>query len=497
MLKYVGHPFVDVGIATIAAFVGKSDPASVTETDLDQIANYISREYVVDPLKSFLNVAFPNSGYTQPAYEKTPGKRTEYADRVLRSYRADVPTSEDRCVFTGAPAADVSFSVGGKLPPGRAYRQHIPGFMGEGIINCYPGGDAGLPVSGEALLCIQAFPVGCAKCGGRLLAVHSDNPEITWRFAHDFLDYNRHALSLAHAAGSKKMTEASASPRTLLVDTLLKLDQERVDRGGTREPCSVTAYHFSNSGQSNPLDRRSPPLEIYHLPLEITDFLGVTVEAAYRHDWEAIAQRAWRISTPKKQKGDDTKETEDTTPRRNLLYEDLFRLPDNAPIFIRRYLLRIPIRSRFEDDPRRGYSLRDEANLVSWKLTNLLLERALRMNSKRIEEIRRLGDRLADFVADEDDKRFFQTFFSVTSYDYLRNALIKANHYQVRRGKPPLITLDPFIEIFEDGDEIASPTWKLSRDLVLIRMVEQLHSRGWLAKNREAIPDTSDEAESQ
>lgn len=103
MLKYTGHPIVDVGMATIAAFVKKRNISTITRDDLDRIADYIEQQYVVNPLKSFLTVAFPNSGFTQPAYEKAPDKRIEYARLVSRGYRADTPQGEERCVFTGLP----------------------------------------------------------------------------------------------------------------------------------------------------------------------------------------------------------------------------------------------------------------------------------------------------------------------------------------------------------------------------------------------------------
>ena len=44
MLKYTGHPLVDVGVATITAFAGKQRPEDLTEADLDSIADYIARE---------------------------------------------------------------------------------------------------------------------------------------------------------------------------------------------------------------------------------------------------------------------------------------------------------------------------------------------------------------------------------------------------------------------------------------------------------------------
>ena len=132
MLKYTGHPLVDVGIATIIAFVDKRRPDELTEADLDEVADYITREYVRDPLKSFLTVAFPNSGFTQPAYNKTPEKRLVYAARVLRNYNDDTPLLDDEmCVFTGKPAVAVAFGEKESLPQGRAFRQHIPLLTGE------------------------------------------------------------------------------------------------------------------------------------------------------------------------------------------------------------------------------------------------------------------------------------------------------------------------------------------------------------------------------
>lgn len=495
MLKHTGHPIVDVGAAAIAAFAGKPDLASITEDDLDRVADFMAREYVVNPLKSFLTVAFPNSGFTQPAFENRPEKRTEYAERVLRGYRRDTPRLEETCVFTGDPAVAIAFSD--KLAPGRAFRQHIPLLTGEGVINFHPWGDAGLPVSGEALLCIQAFPMGCAKCGGKLLAVHSDNTDLVYDFAAEFLAHNRAALSLAHEEGGKKMPEAKASARTLLIQGLLQLDQRRRDEAREYRPCSVTAYHLTNSGLSNPLDTRNPPLEIYRLPLELMDFLREINGPDYKAEWSALARRAWRV--PRRGRRGKTREEEsheqDTRPRRNLLYEDLFRLPENARPFVRTYLLRIPKRVRSRHDPRGTYSLKEESGLVSWKLTELFLRKVMIMNKDRIGEIRQLGDRLAAYVAQQNDKRFLTALFHYR-YDYCRTALIKANLRHVQHGNPPLITFDPYIEVFEEGDGMVRRDWRLARDLVLIRMIEQLYHTGWLGTHGEAIAEIPEEPES-
>lgn len=497
MLEYTGHPIVDVGMATIAAFAGRRRLRDVSQEDLDKIADYLESEYPKNPLKSFLGVAFTmNAWFNQPAFDSAPEKRKMYADRLLRGYRSGRAPSRETCVFTGKPAVGIAFSD--KLPPGRAYRQHVPLITGEGAINFFPSGDAGLPVSAEAILAIQAFPLGCAKVGGRLLAVHSDDPELMQDFAAEFLDYNLRAISIAQSAGSTKMPEARASARTLLVETLLKVERRRHDEASDGRPASVTAYHLSNSGQSNPLDPNNPPLDIYHLPLQLTRFLSTALSPVFREDWTSITQRAWQMASAKRSSKTSTAVAPDSESaegtRRNLLYEDLFHLPENARSFVRVYFLRTPVRSSYTEDPRRGYSLREESNLVSWKLTELFLKEVMEVDKDRIREIRELGDRLAAYVSGENDRKFFTSFFAEQDYGHFRNALIKANLAHVKRGNPPLITLDPYVEVFEEGDEVARPDWRLARDLVLIRMIEGLYKQGWLSKNKELLPEAADEA---
>ena len=496
MLKYTGHPLVDVGIATITAFVGKQKPDELTEADLDEVADYITREYVRNPLKSFLTVAFPNSGFTQPAYNKTPEKRLMYATRVLRNYSDDTPLLDDEvCVFTGKPAVDIAFGEKESLPQGRAFRQHIPLLTGENVINFHAYGEAGLPVSGEALLAIQAFPLGCAKSAGRLLAVHSDNPRLMLHFARSFLAENQRAITLAQEIGSKKMDEPHHSRGTLLINTLLQGDIRQREELQDEEPFSLTAYHLTNSGQGVGLD-------IYHLPLQIIGFLREMESADYRAQWSRIVNRAWETEPQKKRKQED----KPFQPRRNWLYEDVlglydgsFLLPDRAKTFLRTYFLRRSFRYARTDqgDPRGDYGLTHEMNLVSWNIIASFLRRIFHMEKERIEEIRKMGDQLANYVSSQNDRRFFREFFHRRRPSDVRTLLIRANLEHVRRGNPPIIKLDPYIEVFEEGYGLEKPDWWLARDLVFIRMVEQLHEQGWLGKNPDLVEETAQENENE
>ena len=483
MLEYTGHPFVDVGIATIVAFVGKTRPQELTEADLEAIAEYMRKNYVVNPLKSFLTVAFPNSGFTQPAYNKQPEKRQIYAQRVLGAFRSDAPRLRVPGVFTGKPATALSLDVKGTLPPGRTFRQHIPLLTGEDIINFFPYGDAGLPISGEALLALQALPLGCAKAGGRLLAVHSDDPDITLRFARRFLQHNRKAIQVAQAMGSKKMPETPQRALTFFVHTLLDLEQERQRHERQQRPASVTAYHFSNSGQGVDLD-------IYHLPMEVLDFIRAAITPTYKPAWSALVERGWEITRAKSKR--KARAEDAPQPRYNVVYEDLLQLPENAAFFIRTYFLRRPTRVRNKKDPRSTYSLRSDLDIISWPLLELFLRKVVIMDKTRIEHIRTLGDTLAEYVRTENDRRFFHTFLTAGHYDHLRNALIKASIARMKRGEPPLITFDQFIAIFEEGENLPYFDWRLARDLVLIRMIEQLYQQGWLTSHPDVLPEEAE-----
>ena len=97
------------------------------------------------------------------------------------------------------------------------------------------------------------------------------------------------------------------------------------------------------------------------------------------------------------------------------------------------------------------------------------------MEDNRINAIRDLGDDLALYARAENDKGFFRNFFNASNYDYLRLTLLRANNRQIARGEPPLLTLERFLSVFEEGEELARHDWRLARDLVFIRMVEKLH----------------------
>jgi CRISPR-associated protein Cst1 len=463
-ISLTGHPLVDVGFAVIAAFSGKDSLETIEEADLEEVAAYIRENYVVNPMKSFLTVAFPNSGFTNPSYEATPEKRVQYADRILYAWRTGEPATSERCVFTGLPAVQ------------RAYRQHVPLLTGEGVINYFPYGDAGLPVSGIALLAIQACPLGCAKVRGRLLAVHSPSWPVMLYFAKTFLGDNRRGIVGARATGQSKLPEQDSRAGTLLLERLMDCYAAFSAPGGQAE--SVTAYHWTNSGQG-------AQLSIFQIPLEISRFVRHAMSAPYRTAWDGMRRRGWQIVQGVRGRSGSAS----GAPAYNVMYEDMLRLPDSASTFIRRYLLRMPGRSTRPGDPRGTYSIRADVDLISFSMTELFLREVMKVNPNRIELIRRFGDTIADHVLTENDRALFRNLLMASEYGHLRAVINKAGLERLKRGKPPLVDFDTYVAIFEEGEELAFGRWRLARDLVIIRVIERLHAEGWITAHAEELPE--------
>lgn len=495
MLKYTGHPFIDVGVATITAFVKKHYPKEVTPEDLEQVVTYIEQNYVRPPLRGYLTMAFTSnawfiqdafnpdkSGLSQDERAKRRATRDDWAAKHLRQWQIPTASSNELCVFTGLPAIGTTLS--GKLPVSHAGRAQIPLLQGDDAINFFTNGNAGLPISGLALLALQFFPLGCARCGIGLLAVHSDNEKLTYKIARELLNQNISAIVRAQASGEEKLPKAPRSLKTLLIELLVNVERERSFADEDYEPASLSAYNFNNG--------KNLDLVIYHLPMEIMRFLQLVNMVTYERAWSRLVQRSWQLSHIGNEQKGEAKSSQE--PWRNYLYEDLLTLPDAAPRFIRTYFLRIPRRSKDEQDPRSQYSLHSELDLVSWVLVELFLKEVIKMDPTRIEHIRALGDGLAVYVEKEGGKRFFRSFFIEKNPSSFRALLIKANITQIRNGNSSLFDMDTYINVFEEGFEVMRPDWRLARDLVLMRMIDKLQQK-WLPQNRDAIPEEELEPE--
>jgi hypothetical protein len=292
---------------------------------------------------------------------------------------------------------------------------------------------------------------------------------ITLRFARKFLEENLKQVELARASGKSKLLGAKASAKTLLIETLVETENQRIVAQDEQQPYAATAYHLSNSGQSNPLDARSPPLEIFELPLEIIGFVG---EVMYRagDEWNEIAKRSRQ----------EYKDSQKQKVYRVSFYEDLFALPHKARAFIRAYF--------WNRTSGKSY----------WVLSEVFARRMLNMDEQLLEKIKLIGDRFAQYVDQTGDKSFYGSFFAENRYGHFRDILMSINRKRLRQQLEPIITLDDFYEAFEQQIEDIPryDRWKLARDLILLRMTDQLYKLGKSDALAEAIPDELNQDES-
>ncbi|MDX1993578.1 MAG: type I-B CRISPR-associated protein Cas8b1/Cst1 [bacterium] len=495
MLQLTGFVLPDVGILTITAMANKSDPSQVTREDLDEIAEELQTFYSQGVGKSLAaGVVFPNSGFVQSEFDKPQfqHKRQAWADFVLRGhqqldlepilqaldkkeYRAMVlrgVENASRCAFTGQPAYL------------RVSRDMLPMLNGRGIPNFGPMGAAGLPVSDVMLLAIHALPLGCIVTQGALLAVESDDADLMAAFVRANLAENRRFINLARQEGYEKYPNLSAYKSRLITVLAEALSKQQQQWGDAYRMPSLMAYHFSNNGTS-------ARVTLYALPSSTVQFVYNVSEGQHKAAWKRIVASGW---TEDKAESEELKSKTPKLTRRNFIYEDLFDLPENARDFLRTYFLRRPLKA-FKRDPRATYNLFKEADFVSWDLTALFLKDIINMETSRIGHIRTLGDRLATHIRETNDRRLLKALYYENKYWLFRKALLRAMYGYT--GDEPLVTFEGYVQIFEsfeEGHGIERADWNLARDLLLIRVFEQLHAQGYWSAVTETLQGEDEDA---
>ncbi len=483
-LQWTYHPIVDVGIATLAAFADRNSPEDVTFGDLEKFAEYAEGVYFTPLLESYLSVLFTKNFYPiNPSLKSQKDKAKKVLRELLRSYLIRSESSMPPCAYCNRP------SIKTPIPKtDLAYRDLVPMLTGRSIVNFFPHGHSGLPLCGLCVVAIQAIAIGAPMISGRALIVSSDDPFLTLALIKKWLPETRSRIQLAEATGQKPPN--ISRPLTRVIEALVSLDRQRAN---WREDIVITVFHLSNSGQG-------PAIDIYELPSNVTRFVIRAQTVKYHRMWTNMVQSAWEKSETqvsaedietkkrsKKSKARTKNRGSNQLERRNYLFEDLFKLPEEAGRFIRTYFLRQPPQFKQQVDPRTHYKGWQDTKYIRWDLTELFLKEVLGMEKSRIEAIRKLGDRIAEEIISTNDKGLWWDIYKCQTYYGIRNLLIRQSQKCIKGGREPLVRFEPFLEIFEEGEELARADWKLARDLMLIRIIEQLYENKWFDQNKEVL----------
>lgn len=502
LLQWTGSPLVDVGIAAVCAMVGKNSPQELTLGDLDSAASEMEVYYFSGLLGSYLTCVFMNSEYVQPGEgPKKLESRKNYAKRVLFAHRSepDQGAEEYRCAFSGHPATHL------------IHRGQMPMLTGEGVLNFYPSGVGALPISGPYLTALQALPMGGRRAEGKLLIAHSDSGVLTLALARLYVEDNRRLFALSSSGrlpsregpdetlpreqaawdGTKKKPkypDAKSAASLVTADLLEVWDT----KGLTLQEigsASVTVYWLSSSGQG-------PSLEMYHLPSNLIRFLLLAGAPDTRAQWRRLVGRGWESPTrdDKDDAGTATKKrrkvistvTGGPGRSRNLVLADLFSIYESGFVdlraaagFLRRHVLS-ELRGKIE-----------HPGDCDWAFTELFLREVFGMEPERIAAIRSFADRLAEHVKSRNDRGLFRDLVYAKRSSEVRNALTKAQRNEARERNELLFGLDEYLKVFEADDSVGRIEWGLTRDLISIRLVEQLQKAGYLSKDMLTEEDAS------
>jgi len=446
LLRYTGHFFVDIGVATLTVMSNRARPEDVTIDDLEMAGQQLKADYCeLKPLRNYLSTIFLNSPFVQAAM--TAQDRLDYADEVLFAFHPARPTFDGvACVFFPELTAVLY-----------AHRQHIPLLNGRGIANFSASGSTGIPVSGVALLAIHAMPLGCMKCGlllgfHQIRSVNSHAPDMTATLAALAYIANRKAIAaMRQGVPDSEMPSLGSFKKTRYVEALLGAQLRLKQQRGV-DLYNITGYYFSNYGPS-------PSLEFVRLDNNVVDFINeARLDAG--DAWRRLTYQRWQA--PKgEEKATPTEATTGTW--RNSLYEDLFLIGERPRLFLRRHL-----------------GSENAAQLIDWPLISIFLGRIMLMEPERIETYKVLGDRLDAYMQkfDRDAKGFYYKFSRADKHFKLLAVLKEAAEKVMKAGEPyPLFTYDEFVNAFERPTNGKYADWRLGRDLISIRMLELMHQR--------------------
>lgn len=466
MLSYVNNQFIDSGLEVLRAFAGVPTLEDIQTNHIEQFSDYVLNIYISQPMIGYLAfVIFPNPSFGNPALINKPqfdAKRREILRGLLQLWRwhagdplpegEEAADSNERCVFSGDPAVI------------RISQSLMPMIGGRDIINFFPEGRPRLPISGWCLLAMLAMPLATLNAGGKAFLPYTFDHMVLRNLVERNLRRNLDAFGMQDLDKRPNYRFPKTNLIADLVDTGLKAGRNS----------SITAYHFVSGGQS-------PSIDIYNLPSQITDFVSIA-SRQYKQAWNVIAARANDIQQIVVEKVENGKKTIEY-PQHNFFYEDLFNLPLRARRFLRLYLLRQPRRKDLKKgDPRLNYSVIKEREVISWEMIKLFLEKVMEMDRTRVDAIKQLGDRLATYVQEVDAHLLGRLYRARNDYQ-MRLELIKAAYDSRGTSFANLLPFDEFIKVFfNDDGETVQADWYLARDLLIIRVIEQVNAQ-WLASN--------------
>lgn len=494
-LRFLGDPILDAGLAACLIHANKEHPSEITYSDWKNWLDVVQEDYE-KYWNTVLDVAYTRNGFNNDSWEDDERiRRIRAVFAIARGEICDLDViSEPRpepgtfCFYYNEEKAVIL-----------AARDRIPMLSGRARMNFTINGEGYIPISSWALGCILGFLYTSPLVSGRFLVSHTLDTKLLIDL-HGILksQFVDRALVLSRTQGEKLAIKHCRSRFGEVLDRVF--GTKRHD--STNNVLPIKVFFLSNSGQD-------PGIDIFTYMPSVQTFLKKMSAQRFRRSWNAFVRSFWvgerkrnKIHLPPQAQVHSAVQapsSEDLTSR-NIIYEKLPELPEGAHLFVR-YLFKSYV-YRNLNILRKHIRVEDKAALAleamkddGYEPVGDVLEAFCthffpHMTTEKIEKIRTLARTIADLVVEGLEPGAHRDILglgriNVNHYDLWRRLLIKLSYRSLSAKNRPLLGLDTFVQIFEQGDECVDSNWRLGRDLLQIALLEELHERGYF----ESHPD--------
>ncbi len=346
--------------------------------------------------------------------------------------------------------------------------------------NFFPVFSEGASYCPACCFAIQFLPfslVATGKNGGRFLMLHSQSWELMQIWTIRCIKSIRQQYSRQQSGGCFKPDyENSRNGLFYMVREMInELKEMQLYADIVDENVSMEVYSFTNNNQF-------PDVEIFYIPSSVFQFLCDAEQNTYKKAWHEVVRSGYKTGKSEK----------DFRKTRNLVYEYLLENRSIRSFFLNR---------------------RTQKILGNWELLSLYLQEVRKMKPARLEKIKQVGDLIAESIhkSGRRGENRLREFADAKTYAECRNVLLRIIEDRIRQKEPqPLFSFEECMEhLFIssedtlswsdelddrelDDDQIEQLThsiddnvtfWRETRDLLLFRIYEKLHS--WLTEQED------------
>ena len=451
--KFTGNPFVDAGIWAICQWSEKRKPEDLDKEDLRKIIEDVVPLYLTDKWNSSTlhGMIFPNHGKIS-----NPGlKRYSYNERKNKALDYFNNLIEDSSPLGNSGNCT---ACGRRDTKQRITKSEVPLTGSKHLINFFSFGTDGADYCPACVFAIQFSPLVLYQCG-KLLLVHSNSDKIMYSWSKKAIHNIQEQMLTKSYTGcfNEDFTNARNALFHIIQDIILDYDTNWLD-----EKPSINLYHFTNYNQPNP-----ECLSIYHVPTSVFRFLAYVKQYEKYNDWKKIVKKGYHTKKGYKVNWEKFKDVDVYRKFENYVYNNLL---ENKSII--RYF----------------FNRKNREVIGDWILFTFYLKEVRKMDNKRLETLKRVGDDLSEYIKLTDNTKRMVGLETAKNYNSFRNVLRKIIKDRIKsNAEKPLFSLEEYIEdMFPDGNL----GWRETQDLLLFRIYENLHD--WMMSKE--LPEDDEES---